>query len=161
MAKKRKRWWHPLRRAALIVIVPILVILFILSMPIWLPLVGWSHARVERRKRALVECWPCGWCRAPLGEQALLRADALDAAWHAKDAEQDDSFYRRRMVRHLHACCARCGAGHLYLPESRQFALMIPRQFADMYAELVGIAVDPASDQMAWPWLRPRPRCTS
>ena len=60
---------------------PFLILLFILSIPIMLPFVAIAEKRTAKRKQALVAIWPCGWCVAPLGPEALVRADALFAAY--------------------------------------------------------------------------------
>jgi hypothetical protein len=154
MVKQRKRWWHPVRRIALFAIVPVVVILSILAMPVWIPLLGWSMAHEDRRKRKLVETWPCGWCVAPLGADALARADALEAA-QIRHSEEGVWAVRYRRVRILHACCTRCGAAHEFQRQSPSFALLGPQEIDRRFGALMDEAVPTPTCRMAWPWLRP------
>lgn len=156
MAKRRKRWWHPLQEIALVVAVLVLAILALMLMPIWLPLETRKRSRDEQHKRALVEKWPCGWCLAPLGEAALSRADALEAAESkAEQIGKDwmDGYTHSRRI--LAACCPRCGAAHRFAPKENAFLLLIPRQVGDRFGALLEEAVPAPTCRMAWPWLRP------
>ena len=151
--RRRRRWWHWPRRVALVIAAPFLLVLFILSLPIVLPFVGIAQARSDKRKRLCVERWPCGWCVAPLGAEALARADALFGAY--ADQQFGDAF-KFRIVRDLHACCPRCDAGHRYDEQADRFVLLHPREFATMYGPLLATAVAPATAALAWPWYPPR-----
>jgi hypothetical protein len=113
-------------------------------------------ARDERRKRALVETWSCGWCIAPLGEAALSRAEALEAA--ESELEQigkdwmDGHVHSRRI---LGACCPRCGASHCFAVKEEAFLLLNPREVGARFGALMEEAVPAPTYRMAWPWLRP------
>lgn len=154
MVKRRKRWWHPFQRIALFVIGPILVILFVLSMPIWMPFLGWSMARDDRRKRTLAQTWPCGWCVAPLGEIALSRADALEAA-EARHIDEEWTSVFSRHQRILHASCPRCGAAHRFNAKAQAFRLLHPREFGSKFDTLMEETLPAPTCPMAWPWLKP------
>ena len=138
---------------ALVIAAPFLFVLFLVSLPIFLPFVGLQQARSKRRLLACVERSPCGWCVAPLGADALARAEALSSAYF--DREFADVLYAR-VVRDLHACCPRCDAGHRYDEPADRFVLLAPRAFAKLYGELLDIAVPPATAVLAWPWQPPR-----
>jgi hypothetical protein len=127
---RRRRWWHWPRRFALVIAAPFLLVLFLVSLPIVLPFVGIAQVRSEKRKRACVERWPCGWCVAPLGGEALVRADALFGAYVDRQFGDDFTF---RIVRDLHACCLRCDAGHRYDEQADRLVLLHSREFATMY----------------------------
>ena len=139
MRKRRRRPWRSIRRALLIALVPVLLVLFALSMPVLLPLVGLAQARYERRKRLAAARTPCGWCGAPLGAEALARADALFAAYVAK-LFPPDRLVKYRIVRDLHACCLRCDAGHRFDEEANRFVLLPGRDFAARYGGLIADA---------------------
>lgn len=154
MAKRRKRWWHPLQEIALIVAVLVLAILALMLMPVWGPLLARSMARDERRKRTLAETWPCGWCVAPLGEAALSRADALETAELQRISDELPGV-RLRYERILHACCPRCGAAHKFNPKAQAFILLSPGEVSDRFGALLEETVAAPTWFMAWPWLRP------
>jgi hypothetical protein len=132
------------------------LVLAVLLMPVWLPLLSRSMVRDERRKRKLVETWPCGWCVAPLGEAALSRADALEAAESKAEQIGDDwmdaPVHSRRI---LGACCPRCGAGHYFARKQGAFLLLNPREVGARFGALMEEAVPAPTCRMAWPWLRP------
>ncbi len=132
---------------------PFLFVLFLLSLPIVLPIVGLQQAREHKRKRACVERWPCGWCVAPLEAEALTRADALFGAYID---ERFDKTEQLRIVRDLHACCPRCDAGHRYDEKADRFVLLDFREFARWYGDLLDTAIAPATAVLAWPWFPPR-----
>lgn len=99
---------------------PFMILLFILSSPFLLPFETIAEKRTTRRKHALVATWPCGWCVAPLGPEALVRADALFAAYANEPVAEfapSKPFGKfdtpqARIIQNLHACSPRCDAGH-------------------------------------------------
>ena len=132
---------------------PFVFVLFLLSLPIVLPFVGLQMAREEKRKRACVERWPCGWCVAPLGTEALARADALFGTYIDTYFDKTEQL---RIVRDLHACCTRCNAAHRYDENADRFVLHHPFEFARWYGELLDTAVAPSTATLAWPWYPPQ-----
>ena len=154
MTNRRRRWWRWPRRVALILAAPLLFVIAILALPIIIPLAGWSKARADRRQRLAVRSWPCGWCGFPLGEEALARAEAIHVAYYDQMSAGFEYF---RMVRDLHACCARCDAAHRYHEKADRFDLLSVREFARTYGDLIDGLVAPATLAMAWPWLPPTP----
>ncbi|MFD1950443.1 hypothetical protein ACFSGX_06645 [Sphingomonas arantia] len=133
---------------ALLVVVPVAILLFCLALPLFLPWLGWTMRRDERRKRERVAAWPCGWCVAPLGVAALDRGDAVQAAWRVA-TPADDALVGRRHPHSLDACCPRCGAGHGYDGGTGGFVMVDAREVAALSgspnAARGGVA-------MAWPW---------
>lgn len=99
------------RRVARVIAAPFLLILFLLSLPIVLPLVGIGRVRAEKRKRICAARWPCGWCVAPPGAKAVTRADTVFKAYVDQQFGDAAKF---RIIRDLHACCLRCKPGHRY-----------------------------------------------
>lgn len=141
---------RPAFRVALVVAAPFLIVLFLLSLPIVLPIVELQQARNDKRKRALVERWPCGWCVAPLGAEALARADTLFGRYID---EHFDKTEQLRIVCDMHACCPRCNAGHCYDAHADRFVLHHPREFGRRYGEPLETVT---SATMAWPWFPPQ-----
>ncbi|RZF65097.1 hypothetical protein EWE75_06875 [Sphingomonas populi] len=133
---------------------PFLILLFIVSIPFVLPFVAIAEKRTAKRKQALVESWPCGWCVAPLRVEALARADAIFAAYAHKAFAQFHTL-QARMVRNLHACCPRCDAGHRYDEPTNRFVLLHLMEFRETFGEVLREAVPPPTVTLAWPWLAP------
>lgn len=151
--RRHKRWRLQPRRVVRVIAAPFLLILFLLSLPIVLPFVGIAEARAKKRKRTRAERWPCGWCVAPLGAEALARADTVFSAYVGQQTGDAAKF---RIVRDLHACCPCCDAGHRYDEQADRFALLQSREFATTYGPLLATTVKPATATLAWPWSPPR-----
>lgn len=134
------RGWRRLRTVAGVIATPLLILVFLLSLPILLPVVGWQMARANRRKAALAGHWPCARCGVPLGQAALDRADAVFEA-HAAALFAENAGIRRRIVRDLDACCTACGAGHRFVAKEARFAPLDEGAFARRYGPFVRLTV--------------------
>ena len=134
---RRTLWDSRLGAAATLVIAPVVVLVFLLTLPVTGPLLAVSEARADRRKRAAAVGWPCGRCGAPLGLPALERADAVFAAY-VHTAFEDGGALRMRMVRELDACCPTCDAGHRWDRSTHAFVLLPAREYERTYAAALG-----------------------
>jgi len=133
----RTLWDSRLGAAATLVIAPVAVLLFVLTLPVTGPLLAWSEWRADKRKRAAVVDWPCGRCGEVLGLAALTRADAVFGA-HVRTAFAGKGMLRLRVVRDLDACCLACDAGHRWDRAASAFVLLSVDEFERTYATALG-----------------------
>jgi hypothetical protein len=108
-------------------------IVFVISLPVLLPIALFLHSRDEKRMRALAETFRCLSCGLVLGAESLKLADEAWANYVAKlDGDGDDAtqptrdwskLYRRRIVKGYDAICPHCGAYHSYVAKQRTFIL--------------------------------------
>ena len=110
-------------------------IVFVILLPVLLPIALFQHSRDEKRMRALAETFRCLSCGLVLGAEALKLADEAWANYVAKlDRGVDNSeptrdwktLHRRRIVKGYDAICPHCGTYHSYASKERTFILSRP-----------------------------------
>jgi hypothetical protein len=103
-------------------------IVFVILLPVMLPIALFLHSRDEKRMRALAETFLCLSCGLVLGAESLKLADEAWANYVAKLNETNDgsTLYRRRIVKGYDAICPHCGTYHSYASKERTFILARP-----------------------------------
>ncbi len=100
--------------------------LFLLTLPIGLPIALLQSNQDDRHRRRTVRAFPCLTCGKPLGERSLELADQAWAQtldrWQQWDLA-NPGFRSRRISRTIDAICPHCGQPHRYDLTSRQFFL--------------------------------------
>lgn len=105
-----------------LLVLTLVVVLFLLLLPIIIPLVAVMHWRNDARMRKLAASMICVRCEQVMGAIAPKLADS---AWNAEfDAimKQSPGIRRRRIVRTVHAICPHCGQRYRYVEEFGRFA---------------------------------------
>jgi hypothetical protein len=99
---------------------PLLLFIFIIAFPVAVPIALVLHVRDQRRMQSMAAKTPCEGCGATLGDAALR---AADEEWKRRvEALQHGGLMMRlRLVRHLWAICAACGAEYDYDVRARTF----------------------------------------
>jgi hypothetical protein len=95
--------------------------LFLLLLPVIIPLVALMHWRHEARMRQLAAEMTCVRCEQVMGATATKLADS---AWSAEfDAimKQSPGIRRRRVVRTVDAICPHCALRYRYIDELGRF----------------------------------------
>jgi hypothetical protein len=107
-----------MRRIPIPLLLPVIVIAFPVAVPIAIVL----YIRDRRRMRVVAERTHCECCGATLGVASLRGADA---EWTRRAAalQQDAQpmMMRLRLVRHVWAICAACGAEYDFNAGARTF----------------------------------------
>src|ERR1700741_4434169 len=99
-----------MRRIPIPLLLPVIVIAFPVAVPIAIVL----YIRDRRRMRVVAERTHCECCGATLGVASLRGADT---EWTKRAAALQDAeltMMRLRLVRHVWAICAACGAEYDY-----------------------------------------------
>lgn len=127
-ARSRRRGWFFGRsrgaRVARAVLLPVLVpaglLLLLVLLPVLLPLVAYQLERDRKRRAAAAAVTPCIRCGAMLGPVAEALADKVSADEFAarREAYPDWTW---RIVRHVWAVCAACGARYGFDEARRVF----------------------------------------
>jgi hypothetical protein len=107
-----------------------LVIVLMLLSPVLIPfaivIAAVSHKRYLRRLHAAAGQFACPACGEILGAEAIRLADAACGEYMQQFYERG---VRPRVVRRLHAICARCGARYTFMEAERTFvACPVARQ---------------------------------
>jgi hypothetical protein len=100
----------------------LLAVVFILALPVILPVAAILHARYRHRLRGAAEKTACTVCGAILGSEALDKADEFWRA-HVAKLHRDNPGVRFRLVRLVHAICVRCSAEYTFRETTRSFHL--------------------------------------
>lgn len=102
-------------------VLTLMVVLFLLLLPIIIPLVAFMHWRNDARMRQLAASMHCERCGQLMGPAAPKLADR---AWNA----EADAVKKRlppriisRIVRKVHAICPYCGRRYRYQEEIGRF----------------------------------------
>jgi hypothetical protein len=119
MPIRRKRWLRFLAGATITVV----VILTIVSLPIWLPLVSISLMLEERRMKHAARQFACLRCGKILGVEALRLSDQQHAA-DMRELRLKHPGVRFRIVRIGRATCTQCGARYRWDEKQRTFTLV-------------------------------------
>jgi len=100
--------------------VPLLLLLILIAFPVAVPIALVMHLRDQRRMQSVAERTACECCGATLGLASLRSADA---EWkrRAEALQHGRLMMRLRLVRHLWAICAACGAEYDYDVRARAF----------------------------------------
>jgi DNA-directed RNA polymerase subunit RPC12/RpoP len=127
--RRRHRRWHT----------PLYVIggiVFVILLPVLLPVALFLHSRDQKRMRALAEIFACLSCGRTLGADSLKLADEAWANYVAKLNRDVDTthpttrdwnkFYRPRLVKDYDAVCPNCGTYHKFIAKERTFILTRP-----------------------------------
>lgn len=116
--------WSILNILAELVLGVTVLSLFLLMLPICLPIALGEMKRDDRRRRRVVRSFPCLHCGKILGERSL---ELADQAWsrildQRQQSEQTNLTERsQRIVRTLDAICPHCGHPHHFDPKLRRF----------------------------------------
>lgn len=103
-----------------LLILTLMVVLFLLFLPIIIPLVAFIHWHNDRRMRQLASDMNCQRCGRMMGPNAPKLADR---AWYAEaDAIKKRLPHRAlRVVRKVHAICPYCGMRYGYHEKIGQY----------------------------------------
>ena len=120
--RKRRGEWHP---AVEWLRVPLLVVVFLLGLPVMLPVAIVQHGRIGQRRKRRADGTACARCGAALGEAALARADA---AWseHVAKLHREHPHVMFRLVRRVWAVCVACGQEYGYDEKADAFVAQVP-----------------------------------
>jgi hypothetical protein len=89
--------------------IPLLLLLIVIAFPVAVPIALVLHILDRRRMQSVAKVTRCECCGATLGVASLGRADT-EWAKRADALRRTGSIMRFRLVRHLWAICAACGA---------------------------------------------------
>ena len=101
---------------------PFLLVVLLITMPIWIPAGIVLSAVCRRRLRKAAEGFLCVQCGKVLGAAALKLADEVWAA-HWLELQRKYPGARLRMVRTIHAVCPACGTQYEFLERERTFVV--------------------------------------
>lgn len=104
------------------IIVTVAVVVFVLLLPVIVPVAVVLHYVHQRKMRALILSARCPKCFAPLDDAAIARADER---WREimLDMSRQHPGARLRVVRDLHATCTICGAEITFVDASHTLIL--------------------------------------
>ena len=99
------------------------MVVFILLLPVILPVVVVLHTLDRRRRRRAADAFACERCGRILGQEGLERGDA---AWaeHFAALQRAHPYSKLRVVRDVYAVCPGCGARYGYDEKARTFRLL-------------------------------------
>jgi hypothetical protein len=127
MRRRHRRWHAPLYLIGGIV--------FVILLPVLLPVALFLHSRDQKRMRALAEIFACLSCGRTLGADSFKLSDEAWANYlaelnHGADTTQPardwNKFHIPRLVKEYDAICPNCGTYHAYVPKERTFILTRP-----------------------------------
>ncbi len=99
----------------------VMVVLFLLLLPIIIPLVAFLHWRNDARMRRIAAEMHCKRCGQPMGPKAPKLADH---AWNREAdtiRKQPSIRQRQRVLRSVHAICPNCGLRYRFLEDYGKF----------------------------------------
>ena len=110
------------------------VVLFILLLPIIIPLLAFTHWQNDARMRKLCAGMHCEKCGIQLGDKATRLADRLWAVQLNNLKKQSFAGKQFRLVRKVHAICPACGLRYNFqensaclVPETKDLSAASPR----------------------------------
>ncbi|WP_145454260.1 hypothetical protein [Gimesia panareensis] len=103
----------------LVLVLPI----FILLLPVTLPLIGIQLKRDQKRKRTLAERFVCVECGEVIGLEAIRLADERWSKIVEKILSENNTEIRLRLVRTVDAICPHCGCQYCYREEEQTFVV--------------------------------------
>jgi hypothetical protein len=100
--------------------IPLLLLVVVIAFPVAVPIALVLHIRDKRRMQIVAERTHCECCGTTLSVASLRGADT---AWSRRVAalQHAQPMMRFRLVRHVWAICAGCGAEYDYDAGSRTF----------------------------------------
>jgi hypothetical protein len=98
-----------MRQALILLTVVAVVIAFLITSPVLIPLAAVLNARERRRMQTVADKTRCECCGATLGAASLSLADKQWAEWFAAKRRAQPTV-RFRVVRDLWAICPACSA---------------------------------------------------
>ena len=102
---------------------PLVMILLLLTSPVWIPVLKVSSIIDKRRQRKAAMLFACVNCGKILGSEALKLADKTEAETVSEFQRQhpDVKFFRRR--RTLDAICTACGMRYTFRKDTQTFVI--------------------------------------
>jgi hypothetical protein len=94
--------------------------LFILCLPILMPIALLSYAREQKRMYFAAEQFRCLGCGAILGRASIQRADD-ELGRYMDELHRQNPGYRFRVDRTVHAICAECGKQYRFCEKTNSF----------------------------------------
>lgn len=100
-------------------------ILFVLLLPVLVPLGFISYTHSKRRLKRAAEQSKCPTCGLILGKEALKSADER---WHeyVSCLHRQNPGVRFRLLRRVHAICVSCGTSLQFLEQTQEFQITEP-----------------------------------
>jgi hypothetical protein len=104
--------------------------LFVVFLPVILPVVAIDHWLTGRRMQAAARVFACPACGAIIGIEAIRLAEETWGSHMAEIHEKNPGIrFRRspqRIVRHLHAICPHCSARYQFVEREKAFTAIGP-----------------------------------
>jgi hypothetical protein len=97
------------------------VALFLLLLPVIIPLVAFMHWRNDARMRKIAATLQCRRCGKPLGKEATRLADQTWANHLDSLKKQVPPGTRLRTIRNVHAICTNCGLRYRFYEHTGRF----------------------------------------
>ncbi|QDV50906.1 hypothetical protein [Gimesia fumaroli] len=112
-----------------------IVLIFILLLPIIVPVSLIQAQREKRQMRKLADQFVCLECVEVIGVEALRLADERWSEIVKKIIDENDSGTRLRLVRSMDAICPHCGCVYLYHKADQTFVVRSEDQAWKKYEE--------------------------
>ena len=115
--------------------IPLFVLIFVIALPVAVPIAIVLYMWDRRRMQVVAERTSCECCGAPLGVASLRRADT-EWTKHAAALQHARVLMRLRLIRHVWAICATCGAEYDYDTRAHTFHRVVPNGLSDAHGKV-------------------------